>query len=174
MVKQFRTIVIDPPWKELGGGKIKRGANKHYAVLSVPAIIKTVVESDPFQNIADDAHLYLWVTNSFLPSGLDVMNQLGFKYKTNVCWTKDRFGLGQYFRGNHELCLFGTRGKGYNVKTPSRSIASIIKAKRRKHSQKPEEFYNLVESRSYGPYVDMFARGAPRNNSWITWGHEAV
>jgi N6-adenosine-specific RNA methylase IME4 len=174
MNKKYRTLVIDPPWREIGGGKIKRGADKHYPVMSAPAIIKTVVESEPFQNIASDAHLYLWVTNSFLPIGLDVMTQLGFKYKTNVCWNKDRFGLGQYFRGNHELCLFGVRGKGYNVKTSSRSIASVINAKRRLHSQKPDEFYAMVETRSYGPYIDMFARGKPRNACWSVWGAEVT
>jgi N6-adenosine-specific RNA methylase IME4 len=102
------------------------------------------------------------------------MEDIGFTYKTNFCWRKDRFGLGQYHRGQHELCLFGIRGKGYNVKTESKSISSVIDAKRRAHSQKPEEFYDMVEKRSVGPYIDMFHRGKARNLQWDVWGHEAI
>jgi N6-adenosine-specific RNA methylase IME4 len=172
--KKYKTLVIDPPWSEVGGGKIKRGAQKHYSVMKTPAIIATIQQSEPFKHINDDAHLYLWVTNSFLQDGLRVMKELGFTYKTNWVWIKDRFGLGQYHRGQHELVLFGIRGKGYNVKTYSKSIPSVVSAKRRAHSQKPEEFYDMVENRSVGPYIDMFHRGVARNVQWDIWGHEAI
>ena len=172
--KKYKTLVIDPPWSEVGGGKIKRGAQKHYSVMKTPAIIATIAQSAPFGQINEDSHLYLWVTNSFLQDGLKVMEALGFTYKTNWVWVKDRFGLGQYHRGQHELVLFGTRGKGYNVKTATKSIPSIIPAKRRAHSQKPEEFYDMVENRSIGPYIDMFHRGKPRNIQWDVWGNEAI
>jgi len=172
--KKYKTLVIDPPWSEVGGGKIKRGAQKHYSVMKTPAIIATIAQSEPFRHINEDAHLYLWVTNSFLQDGLKVMEALGFTYKTNWVWVKDRFGLGQYHRGQHELVLFGTRGKGYNVKTATKSIPSIIPAKRRAHSQKPEEFYDMVENRSIGPYIDMFHRGKPRNIQWDVLGNEAI
>jgi len=172
--KKYKTLVVDPPWSEIGGGKIKRGAQKHYSVMKTPAIIATIQQSEPFKHINEDAHLYLWVTNSFLQDGLRVMKELGFTYKTNWVWVKDRFGLGQYHRGQHELVLFGTRGKGYNVKTASKSIPSVVEAKRRAHSQKPEEFYDMVENRSVGPYVDMFHRGKARNTQWDIWGHEAI
>jgi len=172
--KKYKTLVIDPPWSEVGGGKIKRGAQKHYSVMKTPAIIATILQSEPFKHINEDAHLYLWVTNSFLKDGLKVMEALGFTYKTNWVWAKDRFGLGQYHRGQHELCLFGVRGKGYNVKTDSKSISSLITAKRRAHSQKPEEFYDMIEKRSIGPYIDMFHRGKARNSQWDVWGNEAV
>ena len=29
----FKTIALDPPWAETGGGKICRGAQKHYDVV---------------------------------------------------------------------------------------------------------------------------------------------
>jgi len=105
----------------------------------------------------DDAHLYLWVTNSYLEDGLKVMDSLGFRYVTNLVWIKDRFGLGQYFRGQHELLLFGVSGK-LPYKREKRSIPSVIKAPRREHSRKPDEQYPIIEATSYPPYIEAFAR----------------
>ena len=164
----FRTIVIDPPWQERGGGKIVRGAQKHYPLLDPPDIIKTVHQCELWDQVCDNAHLYLWTTNTFLPHALKVMDALGFRYITNVCWVKNQFGLGQYFRGKHELCLFGTRGRGVAVRTDDRSIPSIISAKKTGHSRKPDDFYKMVEQRSMGPYLDMFAR--KNRSGWSTWG----
>lgn len=167
----FKTIVMDPPWMERGGGRITRGAQRHYELMDKAAIIRTVTQSEHWNDIDDDAHLYLWVTNNHLPNGLEVMSALGFKYVTNVCWAKDRHGLGQYFRGQHELCLFGTRGKGYNVRTADKTISTVVNAKRTEHSRKPDEFYSMVERRSTGPYLDMFGRRG--RLGWTVWGDEA-
>ena len=102
----FSTIYADPPWPERGGGRIKRGADRHYPLLSV-----TEIAALPVAGIAaPDAHLYLWVTNNYLPAGFDVMQAWGFRYVTCITWAKEgRFGLGQYFRGKTEHCLWGAR-----------------------------------------------------------------
>jgi len=107
---KYRTILADPPWYERGAGKIKRGADRHYDLLKTHNIIRIILEDSPF-NPADNCHLYLWVTNNFLKDGLRVIDELGFRYVTNLVWVKDRFGLGQYFRGQHELCLFAVKGR---------------------------------------------------------------
>lgn len=31
--RKYKTIYADPPWQESGGGKIKRGADKHYLLI---------------------------------------------------------------------------------------------------------------------------------------------
>ena len=99
------------------------------------------------------------------------MGALGFQYKTNVVWTKaGRIGLGQYFRGQHELLLFGVLGKGYNVKTDDRSIGSWVHAKRGRHSQKPADFYDMIERRTVGPYLEIFARS--HRQGWMAWGNQ--
>lgn len=169
---KFRTILMDPPWNESGGGKIKRGADKHYPLIKpkdmFPTIVKAIQEKG---SISEDAHCYMWVTNNFLKDGLVLMEQLGFRYITNIVWVKDRFGLGQYFRGQHELMLFGVRGKFHRNKIPDRSCASVIQAKRRKHSQKPDEQYTRIESISAGPYLELFARSL--RMGWSSWGNEA-
>lgn len=138
----FRTLLLDPPWNETGGGKIKRGADRHYA-LTKTRDLPALIESSRVFLPADDAHLWLWSTNNKLPDALWLGAELGFTYKSNVVWAKtadphdvidnafeamrtrdtkalhecfDRLrlqiGIGQYLRGSHELLLFFTRGRG--------------------------------------------------------------
>lgn len=161
---------IHPGMKQ-GGGKIKRGADRHYDLLHTQDII------DIFKQIPidDNAHLYLWVTNNFLKDGLKIMDELNFRYITNIVWVKDRFGLGQYFREQHEICLFGIRGKlPYKHKTdPQRSCCSettVINAKRTIHSKKPYEMYKKIENTSYPPFIELFAR--EKHDGWDCFGNE--
>jgi len=168
---RYRTVLADPPWMERGAGCIRRGADRHYPLMKTDEIIE-YMRQIPFD---DNCHLYLWVTNSFLEDGLRVMRELGFRYVTNLVWVKDRYGLGQYFRGQHELCLFGVRGhlpyKRAVGPTRSRCVEStVIVAKRRRHSQKPDEIYRKIEATSYPPYLEVFARG--RREGWDAWGLE--
>ncbi len=166
----YQTILMDPPWYETGGGKIKRGADRHYPLVKTPDMPRVIMQA-PVWSPADDCHLYMWATNNHLADAIWLMGALGFKYKTNVVWTKEgRKGLGQYFRMQHELLLLGVRGKGYNVRTDDRSIGSWIDAPRGKHSQKPEEFRDLIMARSQGPYLEMFAR--TKREGWTAWGNE--
>ena len=186
----FHGIMIDPPWPERGAGKVKRGADRHYRLLKTrEEILHTVVTADAW-NPAADCHLYLWTTNTYLPWGLWLMGALGFKYKTNWPWTKTgRAGLGQYARGKHELLLFGVRGHGYSACSLNQSgvrrkdidTARLCQLPRVKnpetgkyiHSAKPPQARQLVEARTIGPYLEMFARGkAP--DGWTFWGDQAA
>lgn len=167
----IQTILTDPPFNERGGGKIKRGADRHYPLLKTPEIIQTILSCEHWSNVSPNAHMYMWVTNNFLEDGLFIMKALGFKYKTNLVWVKDSFGLGQYFRGQHEVCLFGTRGnKPTAPKTNAKNIPSVIHSKKERHSKKPESFYDLIERRSEGDYLEIFARTT--RDGWISWGNE--
>lgn len=176
-------IVADPPWMERGGGKIKRGADRHYALMKTQNIANLPVQlcSKP------DAHLWLWCTNNFLEDGLFVMKAWGFRYVSNVAWVKGQYGdndfgrrtlklqqgLGQYIRGSHELCLFGVKGKppyrtidGKRAQTPS-----VIIAPRQEHSRKPDALLEAAERVSAGPYLELFRRGQARPG-WTAWGLE--
>jgi len=173
---RFRTVLADPPWHEKGGGKIKRGADRHYSVLKTPDIIDLLLrDCPPLAQVERNAHLYLWVTNTYLFEAKSVVDALGFTYKTNFVWTKDRFGLGQYARGQHELLLFCTRGRGYDVRRAHgarrRSTwigkEAIAKAA---HSEKPDEAHAMIERGSKGPYLELFAR--QRREGWTVWGNE--
>ena len=161
--KKYKTILAAPPWQEQGGGKIRRGADRHYPLMTTEDIKNLDVGS-----LADDScWLYLWVTNNFLKDGLEVMEHWGFRYVTNFCWAKDRFGIGYYFRGQHELCLFGVKG---NLKPIHRNIPSLVHAKRTKHSKKPEESYEVFDRMSHEPRIELFAR--TKREGWDSWGNE--
>ncbi len=83
----------------------------------------------------------------------------------------DGRGVGFYFRNTTELLLFGTKGKNCRTLAPGRSQVNIIKSQKREHSRKPDEQYELIEKCSWGPYLELFARG-PREN-WDVWGDQA-
>lgn len=164
---EYRTILADPPWPEQGSGKIKRGADKHYALMSVEHIAAL-----PVAEIAGpNAHLYLWVTNNHLPAGLVVMERWGFRYVTVITWIKDRQGLGQYFRGITEHLLFGVKGSlPYKVIEGKRAQGmTYIRSPRRRHSEKPAALYRVAERVSYEPRIELFARS--RRPGWDAWGN---
>ncbi len=175
--KRFATILADPPWQfQNRTGKVApehRRLNR-YATMTLDDIKALPVN----QVAADTCHLYLWVPNALLPDGLAVLAAWGFQYKSNIVWHKirkdggpDGRGVGFYFRNTTELVLFGVRGKNARTLAPGRSQVNILKTQKREHSRKPDEFYDIVESCSASPYLEMFARGSRPN--WTTWGNQA-
>lgn len=164
---KFRTIYADPPWPETGGGKIRRGADRHYKLMSVKQIIAL-----PVVELADTAaHLYLWTTNNYLEDAFDVVRAWGFTYKTMITWPKPKIGLGQYFRGMTEHCLFAVRGTlPYKVLGGKRQQGTtLLSVWRGEHSEKPSEMRRMIEKVSYGPRVELFAR--EKAKSWEVWGN---
>ena len=166
----YKTIYADPPWMEYGGGKIKRGADRHYPLMDTEEI-----KALPVQNLADPegCHLYLWTTNNFLPDALEVVKAWGFEYVTIITWTKDRKGLGQYYRGLTEHCIFARTKKilPYKLLDGKRQQGVTgFYAPKGEHSQKPEEMREMIERVSYGPRIELFAR--EHHPGWAAWGNE--
>jgi N6-adenosine-specific RNA methylase IME4 len=157
VIDPFACVEMDPPWPERGGGKSKRGADRHYVTLRLPQICTAITDCQHWRNVARDAHLWMWVTDNYLRHGLSLMDALGFDYKRTFPWVKvdddppdgwidaivaakpgDNFldiladllqmGLGQYGRGAHELLLFGTRGKAM-LPPPKDRPKSVVFAK---------------------------------------------
>jgi N6-adenosine-specific RNA methylase IME4 len=171
-VKKYKTIYADPPWNQTGGGQSKRGADRHYPLLKEDQIIK-VMKDALKDKVEDNAHMYMWVANNHLPEAIRIIEALGFRYVTNLVWSKTAYGLGRYFRGQHELCLFATKGNGISVRTDKNNVPSLVGQSllpRRRHSQKPDEMYSLIEDRSHGPYLEMFAR--QKREGWDSWGND--
>ncbi len=175
--RKFYTVLADPPWQfENRTGKM---APEHKRLQRYPTMSLQDIKDMPVEAIVEDtAHLYLWVPNALLAEGLQVMAHWGFTYKTNIIWYKirkdggpDRRGVGFYFRNVTEMILFGVRGKNARTLQPGRSQANIITSRKREHSRKPDEQYELIESCSPDPRIELFARG-PREG-WSTWGNQA-
>ena len=176
---RFGTILADPPWQfQNKTGKV---APEHRRLSRYSTLTLADIKGLPVAEIsADIAHLYLWCPNALLPEGLEVLRAWGFRYKSNLVWHKvrkdggsDGRGVGFYFRNVTELILFGVRGKGPGTRTlaPGRRQVNLLATRKREHSRKPDELYEIIEACSRGPYVEMFARGG--RNGWATWGNQA-
>ncbi len=175
--EKFGTVLADPPWRFANRtGKVAPEHRRlsRYGTLSLEEISLLPVAS----HVAERAHCYLWVPNALLPEGLHVLSSWGFQYKTNLIWHKvrkdggsDGRGVGFYFRNVTEIVLFGVRGKDVRTLPPGRSQVNFIASRKREHSRKPDEQYALIESCSWGPYLELFGRGARDN--WTMWGNQA-
>ena len=168
--KKYATIYADPPWPERGGGKIKRGADRHYSLMSVNDI-----KALPIGALADPegCHLYLWATNNYLPSAFECVKAWGFEYVTLITWLKDKQGLGQYFRGKSEHCIFATTSKRlpYKVENGRRQQGVTgFTEPRTIHSRKPDTMRRMIETVSYEPRLELFAR--ERFDGWDAVGDE--
>ena len=173
----FSVIAADPAWEYVTYSKKNqtRSAENHYKTMTLDEIKAFPVAS----LAADNCVLLLWAINPMLPHALDVMKEWGFKYATvGFTWAKltpksgswapkYHMGMGHWARANSELCLLGTRGK---PKRRSKGVRQLIVSPRRRHSEKPEEFYESVEKLLDGPYLDLFSR-LDRPN-WTAVGDE--
>jgi N6-adenosine-specific RNA methylase IME4 len=173
----FATVLADPPWRfQNRTGKMAPEHKRlsRYGTMSLDEIMELPVA----QVVRDKAHLYLWVPNALIREGLEVMRRWGFEYKTNVVWYKvrkdggpDGRGVGFYFRNVTELLLFGVRGRNNRTLSHGRRQTNIITTRKREHSRKPDEQYDLIERCSTGPFLEMFARH--HREGWTLWGNEA-
>jgi N6-adenosine-specific RNA methylase IME4 len=165
----YAVIVADPPWPfgdALPGRR--RGAAKNYRLMSVEAIARY-----PLPPLAEDATLFLWRVAAMQEEALFVMRAWGFQLKAEIVWAKQTrtgkrwFGMGRTVRAAHEVALIGVRGR---PATLSHSVRSVFEAPAGRHSEKPDEFFALVEQLRAGPYVELFARR--RRPGWTCIGDE--
>ena len=175
--KKFSTILADPPWQfQNSTGKI---APEHKRLNRYPTLDLEKIKALPVDEISKDrCHLYLWVPNALVSEGLEVMKSWGFQYKSNIIWQKirkdgepDGRGVGFYFRNTTELVLFGVRGNNVRTRKPGRTQVNIIRTRKREHSRKPDELYEIIEKCSWGPFLELFARG--KRKKWTNWGNQS-
>ncbi len=175
--RKFATVLADPPWQFVNRtGKVAPEHRRlsRYGTMSLPEIMELPVA----KIAAPTSHLYLWVPNALLPEGIKVLQAWGYTYKSNIVWHKlrkdggsDGRGVGFYFRNVTELILFGTRGKNARTLDPGRTQVNYIGTRKREHSRKPDEQYDVIEACSPGPFLELFSRGVRKN--WATWGNQA-
>jgi len=164
-------LVADPPWKhkdQLPGKG--RGAEKHYKCMPTDEICKmwTPIESEKH------AVLFLWRVASMVEDACRVARAWGFVPKAEIEWRKltrngnPFFGMGRYVRYSHEICMICTRGSAMPAVHDQRSY---FEAKVGRHSEKPDEFYSIVQ-RLYpeSTWFEVFAR-KPRVQ-WKQFGLE--
>lgn len=167
----YSCILADPPWnirlsgtrKRLRGGDLPQ--DLPYMTLSVEEICALDVR----RIAADGCHLWLWTTNEFLRAGFEVMEAWGFKYLAPIHWLKAS-GQGNWFVHRTQTILFGYRSKCVFNRERYKPNIFESKADPVRHSQKPLEAYDLIESVSDGPRIELFARAM--RPGWDIWGDQ--
>ena len=167
----YRVIVADPPWAPLvRADNPSNRANTPYPQMS---IAQEYVAFPIGSIVHDDSVLWLWTTNAQLVSGdaLAVLRTWGFEPKTMLTWAKNRFGTGDWLRGQTEHAILAVRGHPTVTLT---NQTTLLHAETGAHSAKPEAFYELVKSLCPAPrYASLFHRGVTRPK-WDGHGDEAV
>lgn len=191
-ITRYRTIVADPPWPYKAPGQFGNtlehrpnrdktiarfgsGSKQRYGAMSIDDLKRLL----PSEVIDNNAHLYLWTTNSFLREAHDIAEAWGFRPSTCLTWGKVKpdgtpsMKMGYYFRGATEHCLFCVRGK---LRLAVAARPTLYLSERLPHSVKPEWFYELVEECSPAPRLELFARPRsplfPKREGWDAWGNE--
>ena len=164
----FNVIVIDPPWpyetvyndetRRVGSSYPEKGLDE-LGALKIP--------------YANDCILWLWATNAFIHDAFHLLEVWEFEPKALLTWFKGedpehiRTGVGYWLRGQTEHCILSTRN---NPQVTHSAQGTALFGKATKHSDKPDEFYKLVESLCPGRKLDMFAR--KQREGWTVWGNE--
>lgn len=165
----FDVILADPPWDVQQKGRNSLGAERHYDLLTLDQIKGM---GDAVKSLAaDNAHLWLWVTNATLRQGYDVMEAWGFTPRSPLTWIKPRFTLGVYLRNATEHVLFGTRGKAPVL---YKSQPTWMFAPLQEHSVKPDELFSVIDrvSGTDTRKLELFARRRPPAPNWSVWGDQ--
>lgn len=164
----YRTVVADPPWSPSLGSTWATAATdkarpqKHYTTATLEEIESHRPDTEK------QAHLYLWVLSQHVDWGYRIARAWGFEPAQMLTWAKPGLGVGR-FQCNSEHVIVARKGSRHgNPFGPSGG--TWFNWARGRHSAKPDEFFDLVESMSPGPYLEMYAR--TRRLGWDAWGNE--
>lgn len=161
----YDVVVIDPPWDIAQWGGISVYKPTPYPTMSVDEI------KDLELPCADDCHVFLWTTQQFLPKAFQILEYWGLKYSCTFTWVKNGGpqppDLPAY---NTEFFIYARQGKPKFIDT--KKFATALVANKGKHSEKPEEFYEILRRVTAGRRIDMFNRRSIEG--FDTWGNEAV
>jgi N6-adenosine-specific RNA methylase IME4 len=167
-LKDYRTIAADPPWEPTLGATWqtrytdKARPQKHYPIMSLADIAAMQPPS------AKQSHLWLWCLSQHVDWGYEVARAWGFEPAMLLTWKKPGLGVGR-FQCNTEHVLVARKGSRHgNPFGPTGGTS--FEWPRGRHSEKPAEFYAMVQTVSPGPYLEMFAR--TRRLGWDSHGNE--
>ena len=183
-MKKYNVIYADPAWKYNRGvhqetfpkrKQIRTERELPYDTMTIEQMkglnIKQISESD--------CACFMWVTDSHLKQGIELLESWGFKYKTivfiwkkitnkgNTCAT-----VGAWTTKNCEICLLGTKGNMLKHKV-SNNTFQLIEAERTINSKKPNEIRDRINQIFPNvSKIELFAR--ENQEGWDVWGNEVV
>ena len=174
-IKKYQIIYADPPWKMRYAIGLKDGF--HVRDMPYPQMTVEAIKQLPIKEICDEnAILFLWCIDAYIPNIKEIMESWGFKYITvGFVWNKISATGGvnaivsQYTRKSCEMCYIGRKGKMLVIKPCGTD--QYIGEQKRKHSQKPDDIKNrIVKLCGDLPRIELFAR--QKTEGWDVWGNE--
>ena len=176
MDKKYKIFYVDPPWRQSKGGKKNvrpnsSGEKLDYQVISLDEIKQ--IMKDKLSQGEENNVLFLWTIDKYLFEAQKIAEELGYKLHARMIWNKVT-GIPCAFtiRYGHEYLLYMYKGKLLKVADEERGkIHTVFKEQVKRHSQKPEEAYRIIE-RLYPNTnkLELFARN--RRDGWDSWGNE--
>ena len=175
---KFKVVVVDPPWSIPLGPRLRKpkpgrrggySTETPYSVMSLDDICKLPIP----EVLADDSTLFCWTVNSHLRDCFTVLDNWGVRYFATMTWVKN---WGPQFPGgpmyNSEWIVVGKKGTSRFRDTRRFFLANKWdKMEPRTHSQKPHQFYDLLNRVTEGPRLDVFGRR--RIPGFTSWGDQA-
>lgn len=164
---KYRCIVIDPPWPIQ---KIEREERPNQGIaLDYPVMSLEEIAALPIHEIAEESgcHVYLWVTQKYLPDGLKLFEAWGVRYQCILTWVKNVGFTPFSWMYSTEHVLFGRIG---SLDLERMGLRLDFSAPVTGHSRKPDVFYDLVRQASPEPRLEMFARQG--RDGFDVWGNE--
>ena len=168
---KYDIIVADPPWEIK---KIKRNVRPNQIEMDYPTMSVEEILALPVGRIAsDNAILFVWTIDKYLYQTPQIVEAWGFRYHLTMAWNKTN-GISLYgFNRRTEFVVVGLRGK-HEVYPERSTIPTSFRAKSKKHSEKPDGFYAMLDVLE-GNRIDLFARkrhGDMLSKRWDVWGNE--
>lgn len=167
--RKYDVVVLDPPWPMK---RIERdvapnqSADLDYPVMEIDEIIEKGMPNK------DDAHVFMWTTQKFYDDARKIFSEWGVNWILDFVWVKDGgfqpFGLPMY---THEYVLYGRIGKPLPF-PQTKAFRTTVIADRGRHSEKPQEFFDMIKSVTDGfSRIDVYSR--QQRDGYDNWGNEA-
>lgn len=176
LMRKYQIIYADPPWRQSKGGKksVRKkssGEPLPYSVMSLDDIKSHI---NQFSLFGEDNHnFFLWAIDKYLIEAHEIMHSLGYKLHARMIWNKVT-GIPAAFtiRYGHEYLLWFYKEKLLPVARDQRGkIHSVFTEQVKKHSQKPEIAYRIIELLyPETNKIEFYAR--QQRLGWDVWGNE--